>query len=57
MPDLKLADVLRDAETLITARREAFALVAGDPTLRRHEDVADEVRALLGEEVEWLFIS
>ncbi len=57
MPDLRLADILRDVEALITARREAFALVAADPTLARHRPIADEVRALLGEQVEWLFIS
>ena len=31
MPDLKLADILEDMETLIVARREAFALVAERP--------------------------
>ncbi|MDP8958713.1 MAG: ATP-dependent DNA helicase RecG [Actinomycetota bacterium] len=57
LADLKMADILRDAETLVTARREAFALVAADPDLSRHRPVAEEVRALLGDEVEWLFIS
>ncbi len=49
-----------DVETvdaLVTARREAFALVAADPALERHRPIAEEVRALLGEQVEWLFIS
>lgn len=55
--DLKLADILRDRDELTSARREAFALVANDPELRSHPDVAEEVRALLGEEVEWLFRS
>jgi ATP-dependent DNA helicase RecG len=57
MPDLRLADILRDAEVLIAARREAFALVAADPDLSEHGEIAQEVRALLGEQVEWLFIS
>ncbi|MCB2223292.1 MAG: ATP-dependent DNA helicase RecG [Actinobacteria bacterium] len=57
MPDLKLADILEDIDTLVTARREAFALVAGDPGLDRHRPVAEELRALLGDEVEWLLIS
>jgi ATP-dependent DNA helicase RecG len=57
MPDLLLADILRDAEVLVSARREAFALVSADPDLSKHQDIADEVRALLGEQVEWLFIS
>ncbi len=55
--DLRIADLLRDAQLLIDARREAFALVAADPTLGRHQAVADEVRALLGDSVEWLFVS
>jgi len=57
MPDLKLADILEDMETLIVARREAFALVAGDPELRQHPEWAEELQALLGGEVEWLMIS
>jgi ATP-dependent DNA helicase RecG len=57
MPDLKLADILRDAETLVTARREAFGLVASDPDLSSHQAIAEEVRALLGDEAEWLFRS
>jgi len=55
--DLRIADLLRDAQLLIDARREAFALVAADPTLGRHQAVADEVRTLLGDSVEWLFVS
>ncbi len=55
--DLRLADILRDVESLVTARREAFALVAADPDLSGHAPIAEEIRALLGEEVEWLFIS
>jgi ATP-dependent DNA helicase RecG len=57
MADLRLADILRDADTLIAARREAFGLVARDPDLSGHPDVREEVRALLGDAVEWLFIS
>jgi ATP-dependent DNA helicase RecG len=57
MPDLKLADVLEDMDTLLAARREAFGLVAEDPGLRSHRGVAEELQALLGDEVEWLLIS
>jgi ATP-dependent DNA helicase RecG len=57
MPDLKVAKLLRDIETLVEARREAFALVADDPTLRKPENrpLRREVRDLLGADVEWLF--
>ena len=55
--DLKLADILRDAELLIKARDEAFSLVGGDPNLDEHQLIKDEVIALLGDDVEWLFRS
>ncbi|CAN5509766.1 ATP-dependent DNA helicase RecG [soil metagenome] len=55
--DLRLADILRDAELLVTARGEAFAMVAADPELMDHPEIAEEVRALLGADVDWLFRS
>ena len=57
MPDLKVAKLLRDIEILVEARREAFELVASDPTLRKphHRPLRREVRDLLGKDVDWLF--
>jgi ATP-dependent DNA helicase RecG len=57
MPDLKVAKLLRDMDVLVEARREAFALVAGDPTLKRpdHRPLRREVKDLLGADVDWLF--
>ena len=57
MPDLKVAKLLRDVDVLVEARREAFALVAGDLTLKRpdHRPLRREIRELLGADVEWLF--
>ena len=57
MPDLKVAKLLRDLDVLVEARREAFALVAEDPTLKRpdHRPLRREIRELLGSDVEWLF--
>ena len=57
LADLKIGDILRDAPDLISARREAFALVDRDPQLNEHAEVKAEIRALLGDAVEWLFIS
>ena len=57
MVDLRIADILADYEELVAARREAFALVDRDPKLMDHPELADEVLALLGERVEWLFKS
>ncbi len=55
--DLRLGDVLRDTDLLVSARNEAFALVEADPVLAHSPAIAEEVRVLLGEEVEWLFMS
>jgi len=57
MPDLKVAKLLRDIDILVEARREAFALVAGDPTLKKptHRPLRREVKDLLGANIEWLF--
>jgi ATP-dependent DNA helicase RecG len=57
MSDLRIADILKDADLLVAARREAFDLVDRDPALEDHPGIRAEVRALLGDEVEWLFIS
>jgi ATP-dependent DNA helicase RecG len=57
MPDLKVAKLLRDIDVLVEARREAFALVAKDPTLKSpgHRPLRREIKELLGANLEWLF--
>jgi len=57
MTDLRLADILRDADLLVAARREAFRIVGNDPTLADHAPIADEVTVLLGERTDWLLRS
>jgi ATP-dependent DNA helicase RecG len=57
MADLKLADVLADFDVLLAARLHAFALVEADENLSDHSALKEEIRTLLGERVEWLFIS
>jgi ATP-dependent DNA helicase RecG len=55
--DLKLADILADFDLLTAARRDAFALVDSDPTMSGHPDLLEEVVAMLGDRVDWLFVS
>ncbi len=55
--DLRIGDILRDRHELVAARREAFQLVDQDPQLEAHPEIMEEVRALLGHRVEWLFRS
>ena len=57
LPDLRLADILRDADLLVAARREAFPLVERRPRPGPPPRAADEVTAFLGEDVQWLFKS
>jgi ATP-dependent DNA helicase RecG len=57
MTDFKIADVLADFDLLTSARRDAFALVDADPELTEHPELATEIRAMLGDLVEWLFVS
>ena len=40
LPDLVLADLVRDMEALVKARQEAFALIARDPTLEKPKNRA-----------------
>jgi ATP-dependent DNA helicase RecG len=57
MVDLRFADVIKDFELLVAARHDAFELVDRDPELSDHPELALEVRAMLGDAVEWLFHS
>ncbi len=40
LPELKIADIVKDAKTLFAARDEAFALVKQDPLLKKTEHTA-----------------
>src|SRR5947209_6320062 len=56
--DLKLASLRRDKEWVGRAREVAFDIVDGDPGLRNHELLAEEVRLLIDDdEAEFLFKS
>jgi len=51
---LRLVSVLRDGELIARARTEAAELVAADPELKSHPEVAAVVDRLLGERAEFL---
>ncbi len=57
LTDLKLANVVDDEKLLIKARKDAFDIVRSDPALSGHPELAEEIRAMLGDRAEWLFLS
>ncbi len=50
LPDLKLARLVRDVAEVGWSRADARALVAADPDLTAHPDLAAEVRRRYGED-------
>jgi len=57
MPDLKLARLADDLELVRRARARAFALVDGDPGLRAHPQLLDQLRIRFERSIDWLFRS
>jgi ATP-dependent DNA helicase RecG len=55
--DLKLGRIPRDEPTVIEAREVAEQILDDDPDLSQHPQLADEVNAILGDAVEFLFKS
>ncbi len=51
---LRLLSLLRDEDLIVEARSEAAALVAADPELRSHPQLAERVAALIGAQAEYL---
>jgi ATP-dependent DNA helicase RecG len=49
LPELRLADLLRDARLIPVARESAFATLAQDPGLARHPQLASAVQARWGD--------
>ncbi|MGI8678149.1 MAG: ATP-dependent DNA helicase RecG [Jatrophihabitans sp.] len=47
---LRLLSLLRDEDLIVAARAEAADLVAGDPTLTAHPQLAAQVAAVIGDE-------
>jgi ATP-dependent DNA helicase RecG len=55
--DLKLGRIPRDEPVVVEARTVAEAILDRDPELAAHAQLRDEVRDLLGDDVEFLFKS
>ena len=57
--DLRFANLTRDLDVLVEARRDAFALVDDDPTLSGPQSapLLDEVRRRFADRLDWLFAS
>ncbi len=53
LPDLKIADLVKDQATLVEARREAFSLLDDDPKLEKgeHRTLRDRLQKEFGERV------
>jgi ATP-dependent DNA helicase RecG len=56
LPDLKIANLARDARHIATARDAALDTVARDPGLTRQPELARAVRARWGERLDWIDI-
>ncbi|GER93985.1 DNA helicase RecG [hot springs metagenome] len=52
MPDLKVANLLRDAKILEIARKEAFSLIERDPTLKNYPQLRRSIEDFWGKRLE-----
>lgn len=57
LPELKIANILRDTDILEISRREAFALIAADPGLTKPEHVALRQKLLEKFKNRWHFVN
>jgi ATP-dependent DNA helicase RecG len=52
MPDLKVANLLRDVKILETARKEAFALIEKEPMLAGYPQLRKSIEDFWGKRIE-----
>lgn len=52
LPDLKVANIIRDAKILETARKEAFALIEKDPELKSYPQLKSSIQEFWGRRLE-----
>jgi ATP-dependent DNA helicase RecG len=57
LPELRFANLIRDARILAEAREEAFRIVKEDPTLIMHQDLFNEVLKRWGDRLELAGVS
>jgi ATP-dependent DNA helicase RecG len=57
LPELRFANLIRDARILAESREEAFSVVKEDPTLSKHPGLFDEVLKRWGERLELASVS
>ena len=57
LPDLRIADLMRDSELLVKAREDAFRILEADPGLANHPRVAATVRRRHSESLELLGVA
>lgn len=54
MPDLKIANILRDVKILEIARKEAFNLIEADPALKNYPELKDSIEECWGDKFDIL---
>ena len=57
LPDLRIADLMRDSELLGKAREDAFEMLEADPGLRNHPRVAATIRRRHAKSLELLGVA
>ncbi|MEA3311719.1 MAG: ATP-dependent DNA helicase RecG [candidate division WOR-3 bacterium] len=57
LPDLRIADLLRDRDLLLTAREDAFKMLKEDPELKKHPRVAATIRRRHAKSLELLGVA
>jgi ATP-dependent DNA helicase RecG len=57
LPDLRIADLLRDRNLLLTAREDAFKMLKEDPELKKHPRVAATIRRRHAKSLELLGVA
>ncbi len=57
LPDLKIADLIRDRELMLQAREDAFRIIADDPKLHKYPELKDVISRRYPHSMEFLSIA